>query len=294
MSPAVPGAALMVCMGLAAAGLALVTDPGPRRRFPPRVDDDAGPVRQSLVAAFFEVSSGRLSGRALRLLGERRVARIRRRLDAAGRPGGLSVEGYAGRKATFTLLSGAAGFLFLLRGNLVVCAALTAGGFVWMDLWLAGVARKRQARIERDLPDFVDILAVTITAGVGFRSALGRVAEAVGGPLGEEVITALRQIDLGASRRVAFQELRRRNPAESLGRMVTSLVQAEELGTPLAEVLVELARDVRRAFAQQARRQAARAAPRVSLIVTLLVVPGAVILIMTGLLVSSDVGGIGG
>ena len=93
---------------------------------------------------------------------------------------------------------------------------------------------------------------------------------------------------------MAFEELRRRNPAESLGRLVTALTQAEELGTPLADVLVELARDVRRAFAQQARRQAARAAPRVSLIVSLLVVPGAVILIVAGLLVSSDVGSIGG
>ncbi|HWC11974.1 MAG TPA: type II secretion system F family protein [Acidimicrobiales bacterium] len=296
MSPALTALVLAACVGLAARGLWMVADPGHRERFAPVETGSLPPNtrRASLVAAFFEQLSRRLAGRALRLLGEGRIIRVRRRLEAAGRPGGLTVEGYAGRKAAFTVLMGGAGVLFLARGNLFLFLALTAAGFFWMDAWLAGVARKRQARIERDLPDFVDILAVTITAGVGFRSAMARVAQAVAGPLGEEISRTLRQMDLGASRRAAFEELRRRNSAESLSRMVTSVLQAEELGTPLADVLMELARDGRRAFAQQARRQAARAAPRVSLIITMVIVPGAILLMIVALILGSDVEGLNG
>ena len=146
----------------------------------------------------------------------------------------------------------------------------------------------RQERIERDLPDFLDILAVTVRAGLGYRAALGRVAEELGGPISEEMLTALRQMELGASRRQAFLALRERSTSESLSAFIAAQLQAEELGVPLSEALNDIAEDMRRTAHQNARRQASRAAPRVSLIVTTLIVPGAMILILVSLLISSD------
>ena len=100
---------------------------------------------------------------------------------------------------------------------LLLLLALVVGWF-GPDVWLAREGRLRQERIERDLPDFLDILAVTVRAGLGYRAALGRVAEELGGPISEEMLTALRQMELGASRRQAFLALRERSTSESLPR----------------------------------------------------------------------------
>lgn len=290
MNPLLPAFAVTGCLALCAWGLVLVRDRGPASRFDRGDGGDEGQGRRGPLARFYAYLSDRLAPRAVGMMSERYRDKIRRRLDAAGKPGGMTLETYAGRKAAFTVVLGAAGLLFLLDGNYVLAVALTTMGFVWIDVWLSGVARRRQSRIERDLPDFLDILAVTVSAGVGFRPALVRVSEALGGPLGEEMMVALRQMDLGFGRRQAFEAIRERNESESLDLFVTALLQAEELGVPLADALGNLAADMRRSFYQAARRRAARAAPRVSLIVSLLIVPGALLLMIASLILGSNLG----
>jgi tight adherence protein C len=288
VNPLVPAAALTGCYLVGLAGWRLVGDPGPAHRFDDggaRPDDDV--ERKSLITRLIDRLSSRLAPMSVGLMSERRRAKTRTLLDSAGRP--LSLEGFAGRRATHAALFTAGGLLFLVQGNWVAAMLLVIYGLSWMDIWLSGAARRRQAQIERDLPDFLDILAVTVAAGVGFRPALARVSEALEGPLGEEVTLALRQMDLGASRRDAFEGLRVRNQSESLGSFVTSLLQAEELGVPLADALTDLADDMRRSFQQKARRRASRAAPRVSLITTTIIVPGAMILIVVGLFIGSGI-----
>jgi tight adherence protein C len=162
-------------------------------------------------------------------------------------------------------------------------------GWFGPDVWLSREGRLRQERIERMLPDFMDILAVTVRAGLGYRAALLRVSEALGGPVGEEMLMALRQMDLGSNRRDAFLAMSARNDSRSLKSMIAAQLQAEELGVPLSEALNDIAEDMRRAAHQDARRRAARAAPRVSLIVTTLIIPGAMILILMTLFLSSGI-----
>lgn len=286
MTPALPGLALGACVVLAAVGMALLrADP-----LAARLASDA--VRstrrgQPLLWRAFEFLSVRLATPAIGLLGRRRLDRARRRLEVAGRP--MTLEAYAGRKACFALGFGALGLIFLLQRRPFAAVMVTAMAVGWVDLWLAAVTRRRRERVNRDLPDFLDVLAVTVSAGVAFRTALARVADADGGPLGEEVRVCLRQMELGMSRRAALDALRSRSDSEALGQMVTALLQAEELGAPLAETLIDLAVDMRRAAAQDARRRAARAAPRITLVVTLIIVPAAMILIGVGLFVSSGV-----
>ncbi len=103
------------------------------------------------------------------------------------------------------------------------------------------------------------------------------------------MLTVLRQMELGQERREAFLALRERNRSESLKSFVAAQLQAEELGVPLAEALNDIATDMRRTAYQAARRRAARAAPRVSLIVTTLIVPGAMLLILMAILIGSGV-----
>jgi tight adherence protein C len=194
------------------------------------------------------------------------------------------------------ILSATGLLLMLTTGNVLFGLGLALFGWLWLDIWLARAARARQGRIDRDLPDFLDVLAVSVGAGIGFRPALERVAEGVGGPVAEEVLTSLRQMQLGSTRREAFESLRERNDSEFVSQFVTAMLQAEELGVPLGEALRDLAKDMRRGSYQRARQRAQRAAPRVSLIVTTLLVPGAMLLILVTLVLSSDadIGGLFG
>jgi tight adherence protein C len=139
------------------------------------------------------------------------------------------------------------------------------------------------------MPDFIDILAVTVRAGIGYRGALERVATSLSGPPAEELLTTLRQMDLGATRREAFEALRARNDSRTLDRFVAVQLQAEELGVPLADALASIAEDTRRAAAQAARRRAQRASPRIALIGATILLPATMILIVAGMFIGSGV-----
>src|SRR3712207_9534532 len=100
----------------------------------------------------------------------------------------------------------------------------------------------------------------------------------------------MRQMDVGASSREAFLALRDRNDSDSLSTFVGAQLNAEELGTPIADALADLAAEIRRAARQDARRRAQRAAPRVSLIVTTVIVPASILLILATLYFSTVAG----
>jgi tight adherence protein C len=98
----------------------------------------------------------------------------------------------------------------------------------------------------------------------------------------------LNQIANGVSRRAAFTELRARNESEALAQFVTAFLQSEELGAPLAVTLNQIALEMRRSSAQRMRRKAAQAAPRVTLVTTVVLVPGAIVLIFAGMFLGPD------
>ena len=288
MNPLIPALALSGCVALAALGVALWRRPveiaglGPHEA---ATGDEAASERPGPM----ERASRSLAPTFISWLGPARVEAARRRLESAGRPAGLTVEGYLGRKALFTMLMAVVAVVFLIGGNLVAAALAVAAGWLWMDLWLGIVASQRQAQIDRDLPDFLDVLSVTVRAGSGLRSALSRVSEALGGPLGDEIRIALRQMDLGVGTRVAFGDVRRRNSSRSLGMFISALLQTEQLGAGLSGRISDLAADMRRIYHQEARRRAAKADPRVNLVVTTLIVPGTIILIITGMIAGTDI-----
>jgi tight adherence protein C len=104
-------------------------------------------------------------------------------------------------------------------------------------------------------------------------------------------------MDVGEARRTAFERLRHRNESEALNQFVVALLQAEELGTPLTEALEQIAVEMRRSTAQRERQGAARTSPRVALVVTIIMVPGALVLLVVSLFLSSGIsvpGGLGG
>ena len=210
---------------------------------------------------------------------------LQRQVDLAGRPDGLDVDTVLARVLMWLIIVTPLVVLEISQGQPAIAAlAVVAAIFVPLGS-LIGKARSRRDRIDQDLPDFMDVVAVTVSAGIGFRQALGIVAQRFGGPLSEEMQTTLYQIDNGASVRSAFTSLRTRVDSESVTEFVSAYLQAEELGAPLVQTLNQIADDLRRAGAQRRRQQAAKVAPRVTLVTTIVMVPAAIILILVGMLV---------
>ncbi|MEU6750396.1 type II secretion system F family protein [Spirillospora sp. NPDC046719] len=212
--------------------------------------------------------------------------RIRERIDAAGRPGGMTVESYARITAGYAVLFGSLGVLLLSAGQ-VPMGLICLAGIFQNELFLLGRARSRRDEMQRGMPDFLDVLAVTVSAGMGFRHSLARVVESMPGPLADEFTIALRQMELGTSRREAFEDLRRRNRSEMLSQFVTAVLQAEELGAPLATALIDIATDMRRESAQWARRKAQRTTPQVTAVTTALTLPALILVVLGALFYSS-------
>ncbi len=250
---------------------------------------EIGATRTGAVGSVIDRMGMRYAPLVLRLMGPRLVARYRRRIDLAGNPGGLTIDRYAARRAVYGVL-GTLGFLvFLLRGQWFVALLLLAFGAFWTEVGIWSAIRVRRDVIERTLPDFLDVLAVVVSAGLGFRQALDRVSTRYEGPWADELRITLRQMDLGMTRRQAFTELRRRNDSEQVAMFVTALQQGEELGAPIVDTLVSLAKDMRRTDAQNARRKAARAVPKATLMITTFMVPATMLLLGAGLLLGSGV-----
>ena len=150
---------------------------------------------------------------------------------------------------------------------------------------IAGLSRRRRDAIDTDLPDFLDILAVTVSAGIAFRAAMARVIDRFEGALSGEIRLTLDQLAHGASIRAAFSNMEQRTGSQAMHSFVTAFLQAEELGAPLADTLNQIAADMRRESAQRMRRRANQTAPRVTLVTSLVLVPATLILVVVGLIV---------
>lgn len=254
---------------------------------PKRTNNDV-----TIVSRIADVLGRPFTRPMLEVLGPRR-RNIRRRIDAAGRPGGMTVETYARQTAGLIILFVLPGALFILKGQPLLGAVLMLG-VGQNELLLAVRMRQRQDEIQRMLPDFLDVLAVTVSAGLGFRHALSRVVESMPGALAEEFTISLQQMELGTPRREAFEDLRQRNNAEMLGQFVTAILQAEELGAPLATALMELSTDMRRESAQWAKRKAQRITPRITAVSASLTLPAIMAVVVGGMFYTTgaDIGGL--
>ena len=219
-----------------------------------------------------------------RLYGPVRLRALDQRLRSAGNPEGLHLDLFIQREAGFVILSAILLLIFALLGRWTIGIVVAVVFSGWMYLWLAQALRNRQKKLNRDLPDFLDILAVTVRSGLPFRNALERVCEHFEGPVSEEMITALHEMRLGVSRRDAFTAVRKRGRSENIDTFVTALLQSEELGTPIGDALASIVKEIRRERAQQVRRAAAKAQPKVALVATTTMVPGAMILMLGGMI----------
>lgn len=284
------GLLLALAMGLAVAGVCL----GIRMyRADAKLPSDlavaleVGATRVSAAGSAVDRLGMRFAPLVLRVMGPKRVDAKRRRIDMAGNPGGLTIDRYAARRAVYGVFGVVLGLVFLTNGSPLFGLLTLAFGAVAADALIWQAIRERREVIDRTLPDFLDVLAVVVSAGLGFRQALDRVAERYEGPWADELRITLRQMDMGVSRRQAFDELRRRNASEQVAQFVSALQQGEELGSPIADTLIQLATDMRRTDAQNSRRRAAKTIPKATMVTLVFMLPATMILIAAGMFLGS-------
>jgi tight adherence protein C len=227
-----------------------------------------------------------LAGWALKANPRLSVESISMKLLAAGVGRRISPTG-------FLALKGGAALGGLVVGTLVggrlsgvgaaLLAALLLGalGFFVPDYALTLKARSRRERIQADLPDALDLLAVSVEAGLGFDGAVAKLSEHMEGPLAEEFGLTLSEMRIGESRQEALKRLAERVDAPELSAFVRAIIQADTLGTTLGRILRVQATDSR-LRRQAAAEERAMKAPIKMLFPTVLFIFPAMFLVILG------------
>lgn len=208
------------------------------------------------------------SGRALktvtRLTPSDYLDRTHRKLLLSGLTGAMRAEEFviAQGAATGLLTVSALAYLLLAhpapRIGILLLVLSPVIGWCLPASWLSRKVRERQAAILKDLPDTLDLLAISVEAGMGFEGALEIVCQHFTSPLAEEFSRTLHEMELGLPRRDAFQNLKRRTDVPDLSNFVLALLQADALGIPIGRVLKTQATEMRSKRRQWAREKAAK------------------------------------
>jgi tight adherence protein C len=166
-------------------------------------------------------------------------------------------------------------------------------GLVFPDLLLSLRADKRQADIRRALPEALDLMAISVQAGVGLEQAVAIVTDRLPGPLGEELSRFLHEVQLGFSRREALISLRERTSCPELATFILALLQADGLGIAIGEVLKTQAAEIRAKRRQLARERAAKAPVRLLFPLIFGILPALFVVILgpAGIQISTNIGG---
>ena len=215
------------------------------------------------------------------------LAELERRLVEAGRPGGMTARDLLAAKAGAALGAAAAGLLIgtLVPGRLGILFAVAAplAGFFGPDLWLGRRRRERIAGVRRDLPALLDLLRVSVEAGMSLPEALGQVSERSRAPLARMWGGLAAQVAVGVPLAAALEAHRRELPIAEVEAFTGALARAARHGAPLSDTLAAQAREARFARRRRIQEGAARAAPKMQLVVALLLVPSVMLLVAAAL-----------
>jgi tight adherence protein C len=209
------------------------------------------------------------------------------RIEAAGRPGGVGERELMAAKLAAAAVCGALGLLVSgaapgRLGSLLTVGA-PAAGFLAPDLWLARLAAQRARRVRRELPGMLDLLRVTVDAGLSPAAALRAVGGRTRGPLAREWLAAAREAELGVPLAQALERMNMTTPLPEVRALTAALQRAARHGAPLGQTLAAQARDTRFALRRRVQEDAARAGPKIQLVVALLLVPSVLLLVAASL-----------
>jgi tight adherence protein C len=223
--------------------------------------------------------------------------RIQHKLDVAGNPPGWTVDRIVSLKVVGIGVGFVAAALFaalldwsLLRGVMVALIGAVVG-YYGPNLYLYQRGHDRTEKMQRELPDALDLLTISVEAGLGFDAALSQVARNTHGPLAQELARVLQEMQIGLGRSAALRALGERNSLPDLRSFTSAMVQADAFGIPVGQVLRVQSNEIRLKRRQRAEEQAQKVPVKIMIPLVLFILPclfiavigPAVISMMTGL-----------
>ncbi len=214
------------------------------------------------------------------------VAHLQRRITLAGMPQGVDVD----RILALKLLSGVCGALLASVASaalrppftrvVLIAAILMVAGFFTPDLWLSNRISARRKQLALALPDTLDLLTISVEAGLGFDAALSKVVSSTTGALAEEFYRMLQEIRLGTSRRDAFRNLGERTDLPELTGFILAMLQADIFGISIGKILRLQAAEMRVKRRQRAEEIAMKAPVKVVFPLILCIFPALLVVIL--------------
>lgn len=163
---------------------------------------------------------------------------------------------------------------------IILVTGATVGGFLLPDSQIDEVIKKRRSLIIRELPDALDMLTISVTAGLGFEQAIAKYVGPAKGAVSEEFERALREVNAGASRKQALSAMAERVDVPEMSMFIATVLQAESFGTPIAAVLRTQSAELRIRRRQHAEEEAHKAPVKMTIPVMLLLLPASMLLML--------------
>jgi tight adherence protein C len=227
-------------------------------------DDLSLDLGVAFIDRVFKPGLESLANSFARVLPKSTLADVQQQLLMAGNP--MPYNTFLTLWAVMLLACGSLAFLLLVSGpgalipnRLGMTVLVLVIGYAFPKTWLKGKVKAKQKIVIKALPDALDLITTCVEAGLGLDGALQRVAEKSEGPLAEELQKMLRDVSMGKLRREAMTELSDRVGVEELSSFITAIIQAEQLGVGIAQVLRVQSDQLRTKRRQRAERQAQEA-----------------------------------
>ena len=252
---------------------------------------------QRILIPFFN----RIGEIAQRFTPQATLENARDRLEMAGNPMQMNPAFFLMLRFVFAFLFGGLIFLIFIRtGNSMVqglglSVLFMIIGFAFPNLWLSGRISARQKAVFRAMPDALDLLTISVEAGLGFDAAMAKVQEKWENDLALEFGRVIQEIRLGKLRRDALRDMADRLGVAEMTSFVAAVIQSEQLGVSMAKVLRIQSDQMRVRRRQMAEEEAHKAPIKMVFPIALLIFPSILIILLgpaAMLLLSSPLGGI--
>jgi len=247
-------------------------------------------LTQDLNRPFSERVLDPLQARAVkvgnRFTGADSAERIRRKLDLAGNPRGLTVDRIIGGKVIFAViglvvsLGGTAVLGTSMSLRVVVVVGATVVGYLAPNMYLYQTTYDRSGRMQRELPDAIDLMTISVESGLGFDAAVQQVATNTEGPLADELARVLREMQIGQSRAEALRGFADRTNVPEVKTFVSAMVQADAFGIPIAQVLRVQSSEIRVKRRQRAEQKAQQVPVKITVPLIFCILPTLFIAVM--------------
>lgn len=205
------------------------------------------------------------------------------RLAGAGHPWGMNADSFVlGKYILLVVLLGVG----ILSGNVTILAVLLISSLLAPDMFLKSNEKKRKEQMLKSMPDILDLINVSVEAGLGFDAALQKVVDKTEGPLTQEFAHTLSEINIGKPRREALRDMADRIQVDDISTFLGSVIQADQLGVSITNVMKIQSQQVRENRRMRAEEAAQKAPIKILIPLVIFIFPTILVVLLGPAIIS--------